>query len=269
MALPSWRSQSPLKYTGSLKWGTGVNPIHGQHSDSGPVGRNLAPGPYSGLAPDTGLIDDMFGYTPEDHLWDGGYGVDLSFMEAHPNLGDPDSHGQTGQFPDWGKNGIDYRSMKIGTNAREQMAQVLPNEDVAMGWTNKVHGDILDARSSDPSQYEIMTSWRQRELVKTNDSALARGTDDPRHSIATRLTGMKVRNYPGGQRHVDMTPVTQDSHPRPWLYRQTDDGIPPGWLGANNMVVNEPIQREVPADVYQGLSEVANYGADNVYTEGW
>jgi hypothetical protein len=258
-----------MKYTGSLKWGTGVNPIHGQHSDSGPVGRNLAPGPYTGLSADTGLIDEQFGYTPEDHLWDGGYGVNLQFMQAHPNWGDPDSHAQTGNFPNWGETGIDYRSLKIGTDAKEGMAQVLPNETVSEGWINKPHGSILDSRTSDVSQYEINTSWRQRDLSKGNDSATARGTDDPRHPIATRLVGMKVKYFSGGKRHEDMMPRSQDAHPRPWLYRQTDDGIPPGYLGANTMVVNEPIQREVPADVYQGDSEVASYGADDVYTEGW
>lgn len=265
MAIPPWRQQLPQSYIGARKWGTGVNAVHGRNTNPG---RGTAPGDgYSGMSD---LASYDFGYTPEDSVYADGYGVDLQFMQAHPNWGDPDSHARTGQFPDWGHNGIEYRSLKIGTNVKETEAWLLPNETVNEGWINKEHGDILDSRTADDSQLFIQTSDRQRNLSKDNDRAVQRGTDEARTPIATRLVGMKVKEYSGGKRHEDMTPVTQDAHPRPWLYRSTADGVPAGdqWLPANAWDQTTPLTREVPADVEQGPS-ATSITADDVWTEGW
>jgi hypothetical protein len=270
MAIPSWRAELPQSYAGAKKWGTGINPIHSQR-EQGDVGRNLAPGAYNGVALESaGLVDTgmEYGYTPED-LEMMGEGVDLSFMEAHPNLGAPDSHAQTGDFPSWGKGrypipqGTFYRALKIGMAWKEQIPQQQPSTTVSEGWTNKTHGEVNDAETSDPNQYEIWTSMRQRDLTKTNDSAVLRGTDDARSGIATRLTGIKVKNFSGGVRHEEMTPKEQVERPRPWLYRTAGTGP---MFGVNDMYVSDPITREVPPDAYQGPT-TAELATDDVWTE--
>lgn len=273
MAIPSWRQELPRNYVGAKKWGTGINPVHSQRSVTN-VGRNLAPGPYDGSPLESQGLADLasdFGYTDEDFAMTG-EGVDLGFMEAHPNLDVPPKHrAQSGMFPAWGNGpfpvsqGTTYRSLKIGTAWKEQIPQQQPYGSVSEGWINKEHGEINDAETSDPNQYEIQTSMRQRDLSKTNDSAMLRGTDDPRHSIATRLVGIKVKEYSGGKRHEEMLPKEQLERPRPWLHRR--GGTAP-YEGVNDMYVSEPMIREIPKDAYQGPNDTQIEG-DSVWSEDW
>jgi len=272
MAIPSWRKELPQSYVGAKKWGTGINPVHSQTSSTN-VGRNLAPGPYDGTPLEAnGLVDlaSDFGYTDEDFAMTG-EDVDLSFMEAHPGLDAPDSHAQTGMFPSWGNGkfpipqGTTYRSYKIGSAWKEQIPQQQPYGSVSEGWLNKEHGEVNDAGISDPSQYEIQTSMRQRDLSKGNDSATMRGTDDPRHTIATRLTGIKVKEFSGGKRHEEMAPREQLERPRGWLHRTAGTGP---YEGVNDMYVSEPLMREIPKDAYQGPNDT-DIGGDDVWSEDW
>jgi hypothetical protein len=262
MAIPSWRDELPDRnYIGAGKWGTGVNPVHAVRGGNDKVGRNLAPGAYeSGMLHSSGLVETgyEFGYTDEDLELGSD---DISWMEAHPNLGAPDSHAQTGMFPQWGNgadplpNGTKYRALKIGTSVREQEMRVNPYGTVNEGWINKSHGPILDSRTSDPSQYDVTSSMRQRDLAKGNEKAVARDTDDPRHPIQSRIVGMKEKIWSGGKRHEEMLPREQEYGPRPWSYRSA--GV--GWVyGVNDMYVSEPIKRELPMDVNQGQSEVSD-----------
>lgn len=251
----AWRKSLPQAYAGPAKWGTGVNPIHGTR---GGPGRNIAPGPYN-PGPNTGLVSYDYGFTPEDDTYY--VGADHSFMDAHPNLDDPNSHAQTGGFPPYGprragvSGGTNWRSYKVGMAWKEQEAQVLPSGTVNAGWLNKPHGEILDARSADDAQLLVQTSYRQRDLSKGNDLAQIRGTDDARTPIATRLVGMKAKTYAGEYRHDEMTPREINQGARPFLFRTAGTAGPPS--GVNDMYVSEPMTREVPADVYQGQSEVA------------
>lgn len=272
MSIPSWRQELPQSYVGARKWGTGINPVHSQPSSTN-IGRNLAPGPYDGTPLESaGLVElaSDFGYTDEDFAMTG-EDVDLTFMEAHPNLGAPDTHAQTGMFPSWGKGrypipgGTTWRSYKIGSSWKEQIPQQQPYGSVSEGWLNKEHGQINDAGTSDPSQYELWTSMRQRDLSKGNESAQLRGTDDPRSSIPTRLVGIKVKEFSGGKRHEEMTPKEQLERPRPWLHRT--GGVAPMY-GVNDMYVSEPMIREIPVDPYQGRNAVDIEG-DQVWSEDY
>lgn len=258
MALPSWRDQIPHNYTGARKWGTGINPIHSVKGGPQYKGRNIAPGTYNAdLLDNAGLVAYDFGFMPEDQAYE--YpAVDMSYLKDHPNWGAPDPHGTTGSFPPrTGQNnlpsGIAYRARKMARPWNEGMPNTAPNGTVGEGWLNKEHGEILDSRISDSSQYTVWTSERQRDLSKGNDVAVVRGTDDARHVIASRITGMKVRIWPDGKRHEEMENKTQEYRPRPWKYRSA--GVGP-YEGINDMHVSIPRRRDIPADVDQGTAEV-------------
>jgi hypothetical protein len=274
MALPSWRDNLPQSYVGARKWGTGINPVHSQHYGNVDVGRNLAPGEYNSASLETsGLVTFDFGYVPEDAAYDE-MPVDLSFMQAHPNLGDPSVRANVGEFPSWGKggdplpNGTAYRSYKIGTAWKEQIPQQQPSETVSEGWLNKVHNPVpLDSEVSDESQLYMQTSMVQRDKIKGNESAVVRGTDESRSEIASRIVGMQTPVYSGGQRHEDMYPKDQDTRYRPWAFRTAGTG-PVSWMEPNAMVVTEPITRDVPADVNQGPLETADNTGSDYTAEG-
>lgn len=266
--LPSWRDQLPQSYAGARKWGTGVNPIHAKRE--GYEGRNIAPGNIT--QPDPGLITE-FEFGEDDGLYVGV--VDLTFMEAHPNWGDPKTHRTVTNMPAYGPGsaptpqGTRKRIRMEGMSYKEGHTNAQPAGPAGEGWENKVHGVELDARTSDQRQYEIQTSMAQRDLPRENVNAQLRGTDDARESIAPRHVGMKVKSYSGGQRHEDMFPFQQEYRPRPWRFRGAGTG-PVAWMDVNAENPVTPRTRDVPADVYQGDSETAVTADDAIGTdEGW
>jgi hypothetical protein len=151
-------------------------------------------------------------------------------------------------------------------NPRETRPQQNPGETVSEGWTNKVHGQILDSLGSDTAQLYVQTSDVQKNETLVNTAATTRGTDADRAGIPTRLTGMKVKNYSTGERMDDMTPWTQDLYWRAFTVR-TAGTADPSQMGVNEMYVSQPMTRDVPADVDQGPNETdGNYGyADGDY----
>jgi hypothetical protein len=263
--IPSWRQQLTQNYSGARKWGTGINPIHASTDDG--TGRVLAPGdaPY-GLPPDSPLIAEQYGYCVEDLAATGNF----NFMEEHPNW-DEDAQRGSSDLPAWGHrhgppSGTRLRTLKRGMSEKETEAQQNPNETVSEGWTNKQHGAVLDSLQSDPAQLYVQASSTQRDETRVNTAAQLRGTDAERSSIGSRIPGMKVKNFSTGQRLDDMTPWTQDLIWRVFTVRTAGTGDPVA-MQPNEMYVSQPMQREVPADVYQGDSETSgNYGyADGDY----
>lgn len=266
--LPSWRDQLPQSYAGARKWGTGVNAIHAKRT--GYEGRNIAPGNV--VAADVGLITE-FDFGAETDLYVGV--VDLTFMDAHPNLDTPKTHRVVTNMPAYGPGSLPTpqgnrkRIRKEGVSYKEGHTNAEPVGLAGEGWTNKTHGDELDARTSAPVQYEIQTSMAQRDLPRVNSTAVARGTDDARTEIRPRHVGMKVKNYSGGQRHADMFPFQQEYRPRPWRFRGVGTG-PVAWMEPNAENPVKPRMREVPADVYMGENETVGlpdeaYGVDEGY----
>lgn len=263
--IPSWRQQLTQNYTGARKWGTGINPVHGV-TDEG-TGRVLAPGeaPY-GLPADSPMLSAQYGYTIEDLAATG----DFAFMQEHPHWGEEAKRGQS-DFPSWGHrkgppSGTVIRSKKRGMNAKELEAQQVPSESVSEGWTNKIHGDVLDSLQSDTSQLYVQTSSVQRDQTRVNAAAQLRGTDAMREGIQSRIPGMKVKNFSTGERMDDMTPWTQDLYWRAFTVR-TAGVADSSQMEPNEMYVSQPMTRDVPADVDQGQNETSgNYGyADGDY----
>lgn len=252
MALPSWREQLTEPFAGPRKWGTGINQIHSNTNDG--TGRVIDPTTAGQDPPPTDLTE-LHGYTTED------FGVmsDFSFMDAHPNLGETPPRAYA-DYPSWGRHpipgGSGIRTVKRGTNVKETEAQQNPSETVTEGWLHKQHGEILNSRVSDASQYEMQTSMAQRDLVRENGAAVTRGTDALREGIASRITGMKVKFFSGGMRHEDMEPWQQDVFHRPWHVRTAGTGRAHD-MQVNEAYVSQPMTRTIPADVNQGTSETS------------
>jgi hypothetical protein len=268
-------SQVNVGYSGAKRWGTGIHPVHAEHGEGPPLRTwNRQPGPSTPSDQpgevSTALTDmEQWGYTPDDIP-----NLELySYWDERPNWGDDEAsyRGSTDDMPSYGRQhggtprGTAFRALQAGVPLERETPVQIPNETVSEGWLNKEHGNILDARTSDQSQYERQTSMQQLHVSRNNTLATLRGTDDPREPIATRLTGMKVKEWSGGERHYDMLPYSQDVMYRPFMYRTagTDDPVK---MGPNEMYVSVPVQRDAPPDPYLGQTEdtLDNYG----YQEG-
>jgi hypothetical protein len=284
MGLPpitgSWvtdNSGDASDFSGALKWGTGINPIHEVYGE-GPPRRSLGrqpgpddPTPQLSTVPASFENPDIYGYTMEDiqtlqdfSQFSPAYGTDITELRAKNYSG----------MPDWSVIPTDPERTEF--QQRPELSDALwsgiglesfPTETVSEGWLNKTAGKVLAARTSDPSQYEMQTSMQQVNPApgRNNGAAVARGTDDPRANIMTRLTGMKIKPWSRGEREIDMFPYQQVMMVRPFSYRTAATGNPAD-LEPNEMYVSEPIERVVPPDPDLGPQE--NELADNYgYTD--
>lgn len=271
MGLPvsgTWytRYANAPQYTGADRWGTGNNPIHEVHGEGPPLrstGRLPgpdAPTPEISAVPSLLETSYQYGYTMDD--------IDpLTPIGLPPAWGTDTDHirNQAGLYPEWNEDATEFRE----TNQADPrlwsgfQLQSFPTESVSEGWLNKTTGEIKDARTSDPSQYERQTSMQQVNPPegRNNDAAVLRATDDPRFNILTRLTGMKIKPWSQGQRNEDMFPYQQDMVIRPFWYRIAATPDPDG-MGPNEMYVSDPIQRDVPPDPYLGPEETNVYSVE-------
>jgi len=301
----SWKAGAvtPSEYAGALRWGTGIDPIHGVR-DSGSrtlgIKENLLPlgaGGEGDSVPENLLGPEMWGYSSEDAaLYQG---EDYRYLEDdHPNwgeneLGRADRDGdimteglypQPEGWPSWGPHGAENQDFPLGSwpagenvRAYSDGAEVENSRAIAVptpgwrgGWLNKAHGAVEEAETSDPSQYEVTTSLVQLHKTRANDAAVLRGTDDARSPIATRLTGQKVRVFAmssgmgGGPGSPDMAVLDQDLPYRPWFFRSA--GLPPApdtFYGT--MTAFEPIQRTLPVDAGEYVTRSETPDEDGTY----
>jgi len=240
------------------------------------------------------LIPNQFwGYGAQDNET---YTVDPYYMDDYADgsrmrIGEGEGfsdevHIDTNQHPPW-QTGTDLQFQGLATVAgdnrsfrethqgthriRQKLGNVLPLETVTEGWRNKPKGaevrgntqyesTIADPISSAPAQYERQTSYQQRYVERHNLAAQMRATDDPRHTIMSRVVPQKLKVYSEGERHYDMDPYQQDEMLRPFYYRQFGSADPE-LMAQNAMYVSEPYQRIPPADPSLGQDETAgNYG---------
>jgi hypothetical protein len=269
-------------YVGAAKWGTGVNPIH---SVWGGDGRDTAPG-YD-TEPDRGL-GGLMPYPPSqpvpeslleqsgEHQYpvadEWGYGTETGTEDRPEWGGEEDWRASAEDYPSWGMypttGGAWVRSQDHGS-ANMVTQKLDPNESVSEGWLNKPHSTVLDARTSDPSQYEMQTSMTQRD--KTRAGSQRSGTlSDFMAPIKSRITGRKMKVYSGGQRHVDMFPYQQSPTTiRPFVERQAGTGYRE-WLAANDAYASVPYQREPapdpnPGDFAGNSTQPDSYISEDVY----
>jgi hypothetical protein len=280
----SWKAGAvtPSEYTGALRWGTGINPIHGVRDPGSRVTgvkENLLPlgaGDQGADVPESILGPSQWGYCSEDAAMFPG--EDYRYLDDHPDWGEtpqraqPDLAGLPGtqDWPEWGPHGTDetdydawplpawpggedVRAVSEGAEVENCRAIAVPTRGWRGGWLNKAHGPVEEAETSDPSQYEVTTSLVQLHKTRVNDAAVLRGTDDARAPIPTRLTGQKVRVFAmsegmgGGPGTPDMGQQGQDLPYRPWFYRQGAMPPPPDTT-YGTMTGFEPIERTLPVD---------------------
>lgn len=263
----AWRRTRAVQ-AGAGIWGTGWNPVHAQRMG---YGRNVAP------SPPTHLVDPVLtqqyesvpdgGYTSEDfHVIDAfGYGTQTGTADR-PGVGDPDGRGRINNgYPPWSNTGDVIRAENHGANRTNQQL-VIPQHDAAQGWLNKAHGEEGLATPSDPSQYEVATSMRQRMEVREGSQAQPGRASQFLAPIASRLVGQKLRVNGSPLRHNEMQRAAQSISIRGFWNRGAGTG-PPEWMQVNEAYQSVPLQRTVPADPYQG-AEVGTQQA-TILDEGW
>lgn len=208
-------------------------------------------------------------YSSED-----GWGLPNPPPDTEPLPGDPRGKTQNSTssgFPSWGGSrkpgpaGRFIRAIRRGGTEAITAARVLPNEDVAQGWTNKTHGIAADSRPSDDSQIFMQTSMTQR--YQTRAGSQRSGSQSTFSApIESRVVGQKVKNWTreDSPRHWDMLPYEQQDFLRPFLSRQAGTGYRE-WMYSNDMYVSPVIQREPPSDPELGpvAGGVEDYGYSN------
>lgn len=284
----SWKARNTgeaADYTGALKWGTGINPVHNVQGEGSPLrSSGRMPGPDNPSdrpatvpgPPFTESGPHVYGYTMDDIA-----SLEGMFRPFPPPLGTETEilRGRNySGMPNWGV--IPEDEWRTEFASQPEIARPLwsgihvksfPTETVTEGWDNKLTGEILDAGVSDPVQYERQTSMQQVNPPpgRNNGAAVARGTDDARANIMTRLTGMKIKPWSRGERDEDMFPYQQLMGVRPFRYRSAATGDPDR-MRVNEMYVSEPIERTVPQDPSLGQQETAvdpgyGYTDEDVY----
>lgn len=262
----AWARTNQVQTLGATVWGTGINPVHQFY---GSPDARIAPlalrqgevTPAFQGAPDQLLPTELWGYQREDSMYTGmDYDDRPSWVQSTPQF-----RNDAGNQPPLGSPGFvvtAFRSMRGGAYRRfrsrspiqGQAQYVVPSETVSEGWTNKAHGRIADARPSDDSQLIVQTSMIQRYQTRNNRAAVARNTDVPRAGIESLVTGQKVKNYSGGERHYDMFPRQQDMLIRPFWYRQAGTGRV-GDMLPNTMYTVQGMERIPPAEPAMGTPE--------------
>ena len=286
----AWRASviSEAAYSGALKWGTGVNPVH-SIPGMGPPLQIESKLNFDPVTTPGGQETDVLA---EDYSWDPTYNPDPTLPEY--NVTDATIFGDTSQTgaadrPSWGQDSPDVPSREKTQNATSDQypswggsrktgpagrvirairrgndlltsARVLPGEDVAQGWTNKTHGIIADSRPADDTQVFMQTSMTQR--YKTREGSQRSGSQsDFTAPVQSRVTGQKVKTWtrPDSARHWDMQPYAQDDYIRPFLSRQAGTGYRE-WMYPNDMYVSPAIQREPAPDPELGPVAGTDYG---------
>lgn len=258
-----WARRNAVPYSGYKVWGTGINPVHMRYG--GPPLRmdplNLREGeitPPDEAVPQELIPTETWGYQPEDSMYTGVTYDDRPAWDVAPedSVIRASSQGQPPVNATGAAKSL-FRAIKGGAFPwyiyRDGMKE-LPSETVNEGWLNKPKGQPADAKPSDPSQYEMQTSMEQRYRTRVNDHAVARGADDPRAPIDSRVVGQRIKVYSGELRHYDMFPFQQDDIPRPFYYRTAGTG-PPDYLKANETYDISPIRRVPPPDPSLGEEE--------------
>jgi len=277
----NWKASRQTEVDVQNNLGTGWNPIHAIRDQEG---RNIALNRGSDVAviPDQYVIDpnldDPAGYDTEfaydatdDAIW--GYGPD-SGTSDRPSWGDEGKYRDQTQtptppWPEWGPytNGIPggttMRDNNRGADLSKRVKQ-RKSETVSEGWENKQSlPNAEDAVIANDSQIYMQTSMTQRDARRTGSQAAQGRANAARASIGSRIIGMRLKIWSGGERHYDMTPRTAEERIRPWWTRQAGTGDP-ALLESNAMEVRQPIARQVPAEPDQGdttpLVDHTNYG---------
>jgi|SRR5215472_8283412 len=260
-----------VNYSGAQVWGTGVNQIHyyyGSQPDRVQATR-LREGevtPAWESIPETLQGKELWGYQSEDSSYTGVQ------YDDRPNWGDctydEKVRSDTGNQPSWAAPGSvnetfrsrfggafrTFRGQMTSSEGMLAVGYVVPSETVSEGWLNKPQGTPANSKPSDDKQLIVQTSMTQRYRARNNRAAVARGTDDPRTDIQSKVTGQRIKVYSGGERHYDMLPKEQETILRPFWYRTAGTGRQ-GDMIPNTMYSISAIERIPPPDPSMGTAE--------------
>lgn len=254
----AWKDRKALQ-SGSLRQGTGWHAIHAQRAGQG---RGTAPD-----APDTAIDESVVGdYGTDDLALSDedaaealyGYGTGTGTADRARYGEEENRSATTPAFPAWGPRlrngrprGEHVRSLDHGAENSTASKTDYVTGPQAAGWQNKVHNaSPEDAVTSDPSQYEMQTSMKQRDQVRAGSQASG-SASQYEAPIASRIPGERLRVFSGGIRHYMMTPREQTFRIRAYWRRNAGTADPRSLL-PNSMVVRTPAQRVPPPDPYQG-----------------
>jgi hypothetical protein len=248
--------------------GHGVNPIHGRIGDY-TGGRRTTPGygPNDGSLPmSVTSHEGAYGYVPEDAATMYGYGPENGTADR-PRLQES-TNGVRGRVPgEYPSPGYHTDGLPGGTKLRSfghgsrigAMTKLFFRRPVAQGLGFKSSGEVNDAGASNPDQLLIQTSMTQRDKTRAGSQAQAGRESQYLAPIRSRIPGMRVPFYAGGERHDDMRPRQQGQSRRPFTYRTGGTGNPDMML-ANAAYTSVPLVREPAAnpDFGQPVSELAS-----------
>jgi len=290
-------TQEQAPYAGAAKWGNGINAIHARYD--GPP-RPFGPGVPNDLdkrtPPATAADDVEYGPpwgAPDDPSYLDAVASESEAMDGVPFQQDgwPDwgSQDQTTtdmrlnrentppEYPPWNENGNFIRNRPMGPTDNVG-SKLTPTETVSEGWVNKGVSGHLESRpenvagDADQSQVFVQTSEVQRNKGMAQVRGLREGppgkTDEPRHEIAPRKAGPKIKNYSGEMRHYDMFPYQIDDIPRPFYFRTGGTGPQP-YLYNNAFRLVNPLQRTPPPDPSMGLVDTQLTDPDDPGSYGY
>lgn len=262
-------------YSGATVWGTGSDNVHTYYGseairlDPYPLRQGEITPPHQAV-PDKLQPTELWGYQPEDSTYTGVvYDDRPNWTQDTPSV---PVRSTTGDQPAWTAPGYvnerfrlmfggAYRTFRGAFIGGDGIGYVQPSETVSEGWLNKPQGSPADSKPSSDAQLIVQTSMRQRYATRDNTHAVARGTDDPRAEIGSKVTGQRIKVYSGGERHYDMLPKEQDTILRPFWYRTAGTGRA-GEMVPNTLWSIRAVQRIPPADPSMGPSETE---IDNTY----
>lgn len=276
----SYYGEGPPLRTLGREGASGSSPVGNEHSRDRSY---QAPMSHAGMDPPEELTWGYpVDYSPESF----GMGADSSISEGdtapptfqemgdRPAWGDATSQERVrrdaSNMPSWGKSGAMLRAVRGGAERYRRFHEPnsayapitaeqpnsFPTETVSEGWLNKVTSFIANAQPSDPSQYEVQTSMRQRFGTRDNKRAVLRETDAERSTIESRVQPMVEKVYSEGERLYDMFPYQIDQIERPFRNRTAGVGNA-GWMVANEYQIITPVQRTPPPDPAMGVPEVS------------
>lgn len=281
MALSGGWKQSIEAQALPTKWGTGIHPVHAIATEgtarSSQQAKLIAPNYGSNLgdivpieetdsysyagaegeaAPWMGTgfnVENEDGWTPAEDLQEAiwGYGDDTGISNRPRMDADPSEFRSNtdllrqGDWPSMDESGEVIRREAHGSRVTKR-AKVRPTETVSEGWLNKVYGEVNEPSDADPSQLMMQTSHMQRDKTRAGSQTTGRA-DEHAAPIRSRIPGMRIKVYSGGERHYDMMPRQADTHIRPWWSR-TMGTAPQEMLEPNAMEQRTPRTRNVPSD---------------------
>lgn len=258
-----WKNAQSIQ-AGASKWGTGINPIHSQHSNS--TGRDIAP---------DGTVTAIDQNVTEPHYSEDGWGYDVDIDDGtkqHPRWGTQTERfrNDADSFPEWGPyehgvpGGSRIRSENHGAAESNTPLQI-PTETVSEGWLNKPTGKAADSRTSDVSTVLVQTSDVQRYKERAGSQSSGRASEY-NAGIASRVVGQKVKVYSTGERSYDMQPQQQHTRIRGWWSRTAGTGNA-AQMEANSQRERSPFTRQPPPPPNTGPTPGIDNPSDYGYSD--